>query len=314
MVLAKTGQSTAVGSETDGHPEQEGHLMSKGALPTDPKELCRYCADLVREDSEVSDDVLTIIERCEDLEERADTCHDLRGLLCPLSEGADVCDTGSHGWLYKSTKRALDILGGLIGSAIVVLFLPLVAAIVKIQSPGPIFFSQERVGLDEKPFRLYKFRTMHKKTSDEARWANEEEERIFGFGAFMRRFHVDEFPQFFNVLRGDMSLVGPRPEQVPIVERLSAKIPNYNQRHCALPGLTGWSQMRHGYAGCELTSWLKTASDLYYVKHRSLWLDLSILVKTIPTVLIKEQAEHNEVAPAGAEEEEPSHGAHERSL
>jgi lipopolysaccharide/colanic/teichoic acid biosynthesis glycosyltransferase len=111
-----------------------------------------------------------------------------------------------------------------------------------------------------------------------------------------------------------MSLVGPRPEQVPIVERLSAKIPNYNKRHCALPGLTGWSQMRHGYAGCELTSWLKTASDLYYVKHRSMWLDLSILVKTIPTVLIKEQAVHNAAVHGTAGEETQSQGAHERGI
>jgi lipopolysaccharide/colanic/teichoic acid biosynthesis glycosyltransferase len=314
MVLTKTGQSTAAEPDTGRHPEQEGQLMSTGALPTDPKELCLYCADLVREDSEVSDDVLAILDECEDIEERSGRCHDLRGLLCPLSEGADACSGGSNGRAYRVAKRALDILGGLIGSAIVVLFLPLVAAIVKLQSPGSIFFSQERVGLNGKPFRLYKFRTMHEKTSDEALWANEEEERIFGFGAFMRRFHVDEFPQFFNVLRGDMSLVGPRPEQVPIVERLSAKIPNYNKRHCALPGLTGWSQMRHGYAGCELTSWLKTASDLYYVKHRSMWLDLSILVKTIPTVLIKEQAVHNAAVHGTAGEETQSQGAHERGI
>ncbi|MGI5817788.1 MAG: sugar transferase [Armatimonadota bacterium] len=264
--------------------------MSTGGLPDDPREICLICADMVYDDSDVSDDVLALLDKCADIEERAVRCHELRGLLCPFSETADLCEDGSPSAIYRVGKRALDILGGLVGSAIVVLLLPLIAAIVKIQSPGSIFFSQERVGLNGKPFRLLKFRTMHEKTSDEARWASEEEDRIFGFGSFMRRFHIDEFPQFFNVLRGNMSLVGPRPEQVPIVERLREKIPHYDERHCALPGLTGWAQMRHGYAGCELTSWIKIASDLYYVKHRSLWLDVAILVRTVPAVLIKEQS------------------------
>ncbi len=264
--------------------------MSEGGLPTDPDELCADCADLIREDTEVSDEVLEIIQQCPHGEARADRCHDLRGLLCPLSEAADDCEDARRGLLYRSVKRGVDVLGGLVGSAIVLAFLPLIAIIVKIQSPGKIFFAQERVGLNGEPFRLYKFRTMHNKTSDEARWANEEEDRIFGFGAIMRRLHIDEFPQFLNVLYGNMSLVGPRPEQVPIAEGLSEKIPNYDKRHCVLPGLTGWAQMRHGYAGCEITSWLKTASDLYYIKHRSLWMDFSILVKTIPAVLIKEGA------------------------
>jgi lipopolysaccharide/colanic/teichoic acid biosynthesis glycosyltransferase len=311
MVLANSGQSTAVGPDAD-RPDQEGHLMSTGGLPDDPQELCRHCRNMVLEDSEVSDDVLTLLEECEDITERARWCHKLRGLLCPLSDEAATCDNGARGWLYDSIKRCVDIAGGLVGSAIVVAFLPLIAAIVKIQSPGKTFFSQDRVGLNGETFRLYKFRTMHEKITDEARWANEEEDRIFGFGGFMRRFHIDEFPQFFNVLRGEMSLVGPRPEQVPMVKRLSEKIPNYDKRHCALPGLTGWSQMRHGYAGCEMTSWVKTASDLYYVKHRNLRMDLLIAIKTIPTVLIKEQAVNNATVRHSTDEE--AHGAREQSL
>lgn len=286
--------------------------MVRGGLPDDPQELCLLCANMVREDSEVSDDVLKILWKCEDIEERAERCHELRGLLCPLSEAAAKCNGDNHGWFYNSIKRGVDILGSLIGSAIVVLFLPLIALIVKIQSPGKIFFAQERVGLHGKPFMLYKFRTMHEKKTREARWANDEEDRIFSFGGFMRRFHIDEFPQFLNVLLGDMSLVGPRPEQVPMVERLSEKIPNYERRHEALPGLTGWSQMRHGYAGCEITSWVKTASDLYYVKHRNLRMDLLIAIKTIPTVLIKEQAVNNATVRHSTDKE--AHGAREQSL
>lgn len=288
--------------------------MSTGGLPTDPRKLCADCAELIRDDSEVSDDVLEVIEACPDIEDRAEKCHELRGLLCPLSEASNVCEDGRRGLVYRSVKRGTDIVGGLCGSLLVLLFLPLIAAIVKIQSPGKIFFAQERVGRDGKPFLLYKFRTMHEKTSDEARWASEEEDRIFGFGSFMRRLHIDEFPQFLNVLYGNMSLVGPRPEQVPLAESLSEKIPNYDRRHCVLPGLTGWAQMRHGYAGCEITSWLKTASDLYYVKHRSLWLDFSILLKTIPAVLIKEQLNHRSPSAAEDDGEVSSSGAHERSV
>lgn len=289
MVLAKTGQSSVVGPGADLEPDQEGHLMSTDGLPDDRDELCLLCAAMVLQDCDVPDDVLEILLECDSIEERSKECHDRRGIICPFSETAATCDGRSHGWMDRALKRGFDIVGGLLGSALVVLLLPLIAAIVKIQSPGKIFFKQDRVGLDGKPFSLYKFRTMHEKTSNEARWANEEEDRIFGFGAFMRRFHIDEFPQFFNVLRGEMSLVGPRPEQVPIAEKLDEKIPNYSRRHSTLPGLTGWSQIRHGYAGSELTSWLKTASDLYYVKHRSIWVDLSIMLNTIPTVLIKEQ-------------------------
>jgi lipopolysaccharide/colanic/teichoic acid biosynthesis glycosyltransferase len=267
--------------------------MSTGGLPEDPRELCLTCANLIRHDRDVPDDALDALMKCEDLEERATRCHELREVVCPFSASEDICEADAPGAAYTALKRVGDIAGGVIGSALVVALLPLTAAIVKIQSPGPIFYSQDRVGLNGQPFRLLKFRTMHEKSSDEARWASEEEDRIFSFGSFMRRYHIDEFPQFFNVLRGEMSLVGPRPEQVPIVERLSEKIPNYDKRHCALPGLTGWAQMRHGYAGSELESWLKTASDLYYVKHRSLWMDLSILLRTIPAVLINEGKEEN---------------------
>jgi len=300
VVLAKLGASSAIGLEADRNPTEEGPLMPAGSLPDDYRELCLCCAHMVLENSEVSDDVLPILLQTEEIGDRAVKCHDFRGLLCPLGEAADICDAHAPGWAYNPVKRGIDILGGLVGSAIAVILLPLIAAIIKAQSPGPIFFAQERVGLNGKTFRLYKFRTMHEKTGDEARWANQEEDRIFGFGAFMRRFHIDEFPQFFNVLGGSMSLVGPRPEQVLIVERLSLKIPNFDKRHCVLPGLTGWSQMRHGYAGCELTSWLKTASDLYYIKHRTLLFDAAILLRTIPAVLIKEQvAYRNNEMPEG---------------
>lgn len=217
--------------------------MSTGGLADDPRRLCVLCARMASWDNRLSEDAAAALADARQLHERAELCHEMRGLLCPLGEAVSVCDAGSRSLRYRVLKRTIDVLGGLIGSAITVVLLPAIAAIVKSQSPGPIFFTQDRVGLDGEAFQLLKFRTMHERTSEEARWVSEEEDRSFGFGAFMRRFHIDEFPQFFNVLRGSMSLVGPRPEQVPNVERLSAKIPNYDKRYCALPGLTNWSQL-----------------------------------------------------------------------
>ncbi|MGC9316404.1 MAG: sugar transferase [Armatimonadota bacterium] len=268
--------------------------MSVGDLPDSPDEICRICMNAVNEDNSVADDVAALLQECESIEERAAYCHDLRGLLCPFRNVEDICDAGARGYCYAICKRAVDLLGGLVGSVVVAVLLPFVAVAIKLQSRGPVFFSQKRIGLHGKPFSMVKFRTMHERTSEEARWANEEEERIFGFGAFMRRFHIDEFPQFFSVLVGHMSLVGPRPEQVPIVERLRKKIPHYDARHCVPPGITGWAQVRHGYAGCELSSWIKTASDLYYVARRSLWLDMSILFRTLLAVAAAEGSRDTE--------------------
>ncbi|MEA3403864.1 MAG: sugar transferase [Armatimonadota bacterium] len=268
--------------------------MSVGDLPDNPDEICLICMNAMGEDNSVAGDVAALLRECQSIEERAAYCHDLRELLCPFSDIEDICKTNARGRFYSVAKRAVDLLGGLIGSVVVAVLLPLVAVAIKLQSPGPVFFTQKRIGLHGKPFSMVKFRTMHEKTSDEARWANEEEERIFTFGSFMRRFHIDEFPQFFSVLVGHMSLVGPRPEQVPIVERLRMKIPHYDARHCVPPGITGWAQVRHGYAGCELSSWVKTASDLYYVARRSLWLDMSILFRTLLAVLVEEGRQDTE--------------------
>ncbi len=258
-----------------------------GSLPDNEEEICSTCIDIVSEDAFAADDIAERLRNLRSIDQRTPICHEARGLLCPLRNGESGSQKSSRAYLLL--KRLIDLLGGLIGSLIVVLTLPFVALGIRIQSPGPVFFTQKRVGLNGQVFSLRKFRTMHVDRNDEARWANEEEDRIFGFGAFMRRYHIDEFPQFFSVLLGKMSLVGPRPEQVPIVERLRKKIPHYDDRHRALPGITGWSQVRHGYAGCEFSSWIKTASDLYYLKHRNLWMDISILINTLPAVLIREQ-------------------------
>ena len=164
-----------------------------------------------------------------------------------------------------------------------VLALPLLAgAVVLIRlGGGPALFVQQRVGESGRPFRLYKLRTMRVGSGDEPLWAQVGDPRVTRIGRVLRRTHVDELPQIWNVLRGDMSFVGPRPEQVGFVAQLEAALPFYQRRHLIRPGITGWAQVRCGYAGSEAGSAWKLCNDLYYVKHRSLGLDVLVLLETV---------------------------------
>jgi exopolysaccharide biosynthesis polyprenyl glycosylphosphotransferase len=163
---------------------------------------------------------------------------------------------------------------------------PLIAmlmALVRLTSPGPAIFRQARVGKDGTLFTLVKLRTMTV-ADDSATWASDQDHRITPLGRVLRRYRLDELPQLWNVLRGELALVGPRPEQVPIVERLEQQIPFYAVRHSVRPGLTGWAQVTLGYSGSLEGTRAKLQRDLYYVKHRSLRLDLLILWLTIKAV------------------------------
>ena len=182
-------------------------------------------------------------------------------------------------------KRALDV--GL-ALAVGVLALPLLAgAVVLIRlGGGPALFVQQRVGESGRPFRLYKLRTMRVGSGDELVWAQVGDPRVTRIGRVLRRTHVDELPQIWNVLRGDMSFVGPRPEQVGFVAQLDAALPFYQRRHLIRPGITGWAQVRCGYAGSESGSAWKLCNDLYYVKHRSLVLDVLVLFETVAALLV----------------------------
>ncbi len=184
---------------------------------------------------------------------------------------------------YKLVKRLIDILFGLVGMLALVITFPVVAAMIKLNSPGSIFFSQNRIGKDGKLYKIYKYRTMRKDSKDT--WSQEGDPRITGMvGKFLRRSRIDELPQSLMILRGDMSLVGPRPELPAIVEELRKQIPFYDERHVVKPGLTGWAQL-HVYAGTVEETQLKLQYDLYYVKHRSVLLDAEVILKTISTVL-----------------------------
>ncbi len=180
-------------------------------------------------------------------------------------------------------KRVLD-LG--IASVIGLLSLPLLPVIALLirRDGGPALFRQPRVGEGGRPFTLYKLRTMRVDAAAAAQWASLDDPRITRIGHFLRKSHLDELPQLWNVLKGDMSLVGPRPEQPEFVDRLERSVPFYQRRHMLRPGITGWAQVRCGYAGSDVGSAWKLCHDLYYLKHRSMVFDLVILGETLRTL------------------------------
>jgi lipopolysaccharide/colanic/teichoic acid biosynthesis glycosyltransferase len=162
----------------------------------------------------------------------------------------------------------------------------LVALAIKLSSEGPVLFRQARVGRDGKIFELRKFRTMHcDPDAENGHWIQSDDPRIFGTGRVLRQLRLDELPQLWNVMSGDLSLVGPRPEQPQIVEELAQSVPFYETRVCVRPGLTGWAQVNYGYGGSHLGTRAKLEYDLYYIKHQSLALDFRILLATVTTMV-----------------------------
>jgi sugar transferase (PEP-CTERM system associated) len=191
----------------------------------------------------------------------------------------------SRGTLFA--KRLLDILAASVGLIAALPFMLLVALAVRLDSPGPIFFRQERVGRGGRPFTLWKFRSMGTDAeAGGARWAVEGDPRVTRVGRFIRKTRLDELPQLWNVLVGDMSLVGPRPERRMFVDQLKEQCPWYEQRLVVRPGLTGWAQVKAPYASTFEESIEKLKFDLYYIKNLSLFLDISILLSTARIVLL----------------------------
>jgi exopolysaccharide biosynthesis polyprenyl glycosylphosphotransferase len=189
--------------------------------------------------------------------------------------------------LYAAPREALDILAAIPGLVVLGLMIPLVWTANFLTSRGPLFFRQERVGKSGEVFLLLKFRSMV--TNAEAHtggvWAQENDERTTPIGRFLRKSRLDELPQFWNVLKGEMSLIGPRPERPCFVEPLAQKIPFYRLRHAVKPGITGWAQVNYGYGASVEDAFVKLRYDLYYIKHQRVSLDLLILLKTVRLVL-----------------------------
>lgn len=189
--------------------------------------------------------------------------------------------------LYLCWRKTLDIVFGLCGLLILCLVLPILALVIYLDSPGPIFYSQERVGFRGKSFRIYKFRSMYTDAEAEGlpQWANKHDKRVTRVGRFLRATHLDEVPQLFNVLRGDMSLIGPRPERAEFVARLEKNVPFYRHRLTVKPGLTGWAQVKYHYARTDDDAVVKLQYDLYYIRRQSFMLDLFIILKTVAEIL-----------------------------
>ena len=187
----------------------------------------------------------------------------------------------------RAWKRALDMLFSLVGILVVLPFLPLIALLVKVSSPGPVLFRQTRVGEAGKEFVLIKFRTMCDDAEKDTGpvWSCENDPRITRIGCLFRKMRIDEIPQLFNVLKGEMSFIGPRPERPEFVAKLSEKIPYYGERHSIKPGVTGWAQIKYPYGDTEEDALEKLRYDLYYIKNYSVVLDLMIVLGTIKVVL-----------------------------
>ncbi len=191
--------------------------------------------------------------------------------------------------IYDRFKRIFDVV---LGSIILILTLPIwliIALAIKLEDRGPVFYIQDRVGKNKKIFKLIKFRSMILDAEKKgAKWADVKDKRITKVGKIIRQLHFDELPQMINVIKGDISLIGPRPERPEFVEKLEKEIPYYNLRHIIKPGFTGWAQIKFRYARSVEDSLEKFQYDLYYIKNRSLFLDLKILLKTFQLFFKKE--------------------------
>ncbi|HSB81359.1 MAG TPA: sugar transferase [Candidatus Methylomirabilis sp.] len=215
--------------------------------------------------------------------------------------------------VHLALGRTMSLLVAVVGLAGLAPLMGLIALAIKLDSTGPVVFLQERVGLGGKPFKLIKFRTMQPVSRPISEWVRDNGDRITRVGKWLRKYRLDELPQFVNILRGDMNLVGPRPHPASNYELLAVllrntpecgeQIPYYSLRCSVRPGLTGWAQVRYRYANNVEEEIEKMRYDLYYIKHLSFWLDLRILLETVKTVLLGRGAGDDDPSRAGGPED-----------
>jgi len=191
----------------------------------------------------------------------------------------------------KLIKRFFDLLVGIIALPLLGLATLVIAPLIKREDKGPVFYNAPRIGRDRKPFIMYKFRTMCEnapdlKMPDGSTYNAPDDPRMTRIGARLRRSSLDELPQILNIIRGEMSFIGPRPETPELTRLYTEKIPFYPYRYAILPGITGWAQVNYGYASVTSENRIKLSYDLYYVKHASFLLDTLIVLKTIKTILV----------------------------
>jgi len=190
-----------------------------------------------------------------------------------------------NGCTAQSMARVMSVIAATVCLVMVAPLLAIIAVAVKLESRGPVLFVQHRTGRDSRPFALFKFRTMRPCQEHRSEWVQDNEDRITNLGKWLRRFRVDELPQLLNVLRGEMNLIGPRPHPTSNTQLFEERIAFYGLRSAVLPGITGWAQVRYGYANTLEEETEKMRYDLYYIKNRSLWLDVRIVLETIGIML-----------------------------
>jgi lipopolysaccharide/colanic/teichoic acid biosynthesis glycosyltransferase len=196
-------------------------------------------------------------------------------------------DQANTSGFYEFFKRVLDLVVSFVGVIFLVLLFPFISIAIILDSGFPVFYSQERLGKGGKSFEFLKYRTMYTDAEKDGKAlvTVENDQRITRVGKILRKSHLDELPQFINVLRGDMSLVGPRAERPEISDKLQKSVPFYRARLLVKPGITGWAQINFGYASSVEETVIKMGYDLYYIKHRNLLLDISIILRTSGTVI-----------------------------
>ncbi|MEA2843880.1 MAG: hypothetical protein QOJ69_1551 [Actinomycetota bacterium] len=306
VAVAGLDEAFQLSDALDASPERPavvvGMIVPAVATTTDPK--CRPLIELVEEKRATAVVLDRVAQNDESIVAQAAILHE-RGVrirtlsLCydewlgklPLSELERVSlmfDIGEvHRARYGRLKRIVDIAAGLAGILALIVVTPVVLVGNLMGNRGSLLYRQPRVGKHGRVFRILKFRTM----SPDGRvseWTSEQDPRVTRFGAWLRRAHLDELPQAVNMLRGDLSIVGPRPEQPRYVEELTAKIPFYDLRHLVRPGLTGWAQVKYPYGATEADALEKLQYEFYYLRHQGLGLDLRIIGRTVRSVIGRE--------------------------
>ena len=296
MILQKIRQSPGLGYHVIGFVD-EGNLPSTvlgapvlGATDDIPRLIKTHRLDevIIAMPEASHQEILSIIARCEGEKVTVKVFPDVFQIMASEVSIGDlnglplltVRDIALSGWRL-TLKRAVDIVGSAAALILISPLMTLVTILIKLDSPGPVFYAQERTGLDANPFMMLKFRSMKPDAEAETGpvWATEDDPRKTRIGAFIRRFSIDEFPQFINVLVGDMSLVGPRPERPVFVDQFRQIVPRYMDRHKEKAGLTGWAQI-NGLRG-DTSVVERTKYDLWYIENWSLLLDLKIMIKTL---------------------------------
>jgi exopolysaccharide biosynthesis polyprenyl glycosylphosphotransferase len=298
-LIRRSGLPFDVVAFVDHNPELAGHALDGNAILGSQLALKEHCLDLQIDEvvacigRKISEEAMVQLMECLSLGVRVSDYArfvERNFLQVPVEnirgEWFLQADLELTHPFYLGVKRVVDLAAGLVGLALSSPLLALAALAIKLESRGPIFYSQTRTGLHNRPFKIWKLRTMRADAEkDGPRWAGGKDDRVTRVGRILRRSRLDEVPQFWNILRGDMSLVGPRPERPEFVEKLSREIPFYNQRHLVNPGLTGWAQINYPYGASTEDSIHKLKFDLYYIKYASLGLDLQTILRTVGAMM-----------------------------